>query len=376
MARVALVSSKYYPLTCGVGDYSMRVGNEFLAQGHEARVFTLAPADPHPAGPDLRVTAVSGGTPALRALAVSRALYAWRPDTILLQYTAQMFGAARFGSVGVPLLSALVRLNGARLILVAHELFTSWMPRPDLLLGSISYRVQLASLLPLANRTFVTTASRLDVTREMARLMGVAERIGLTRVGANALPVPRRRVDGRVRLGLFSTLAVGKRFDIALEAFRRIRERYPRAELVLAGDLGSANSYALRALKQAIDAHPYREAILLTGKLDLARIPEIVADIDVFLFPMDTGANTRSGTLPVALGSGVPVVATRGPETDELFRADENVIFAESLSGDAFARAAQRVLEDAALAERVGNGGLALYQEHLTWDRIARSLLA
>ena len=69
---------------------------------------------------------------------------------------------------------------------------------------------------------------------------------------------------------------------------------------------------------------------------------------------MHTGANTRSSTLPVALGTGLPVVAIRGVETDDLFIDGVNVLFADRLSGDSFAAA---VL---ALAERNASGRTAL----------------
>jgi glycosyltransferase involved in cell wall biosynthesis len=102
-----------------------------------------------------------------------------------------------------------------------------------------------------------------------------------------------------------------------------------------------------------------------------------VAALDVYLFPMDTGANTRSGTLPVALGSGLPVVATSGLETDAaLFRDSENILMAPSLDGDAFGAAALRALRDPMLAARVGEGARRLYVEYLSWDRITDDLLA
>jgi glycosyltransferase involved in cell wall biosynthesis len=92
---------------------------------------------------------------------------------------------------------------------------------------------------------------------------------------------------------------------------------------------------------------------------------------------MSTGANTRSSTLPVALGSRLPIVAVRGTETDlALFRDGENVIFARDMTGAAFAEASLRLLHDRATIERVAEGGRRLYETHLTWDRIVEHFLA
>ena len=92
---------------------------------------------------------------------------------------------------------------------------------------------------------------------------------------------------------------------------------------------------------------------------------------------METGANTRSSTLPSALGSGIPTVAVCGRETDlSLFRDGDNVAFADAMTERAFAVAALRLLQDPAARTRVGEGGRRLYAEHLSWQRIGDRLLA
>ena len=92
---------------------------------------------------------------------------------------------------------------------------------------------------------------------------------------------------------------------------------------------------------------------------------------------MSTGANTRSGTLPAALGAGVPVVAIRGAETDpKLFRDGENLVFAKQVSAPGFAEVALRLLRDPELSARVAEGGHRLYCENMTWAHTADQLLA
>jgi glycosyltransferase involved in cell wall biosynthesis len=242
-------------------------------------------------------------------------------------------------------------------------------------------RVQFAALLACCDQVFVTTGNRLDLVAPYCRALGrpLPEVI---RVGANALPAPRGApstddVQRAPRIGVFSTAAVGKRFDVVLDAFARIARQLPSAELVLIGDLGPPDRPAVKEIAQALHRHVARERIRVTGKLSLSEIASEVASLDVYLFPMSTGANTRSGTLPLALGSALPVVAISGAETDgALFRADDNIVFARELSGAAFADAALRVLRDPSLRLRVAAGARRLYAEHLTWQRIADQLLS
>ena len=129
---------------------------------------------------------------------------------------------------------------------------------------------------------------------------------GVARVGANALPVARVRRPGRLRVGVFSTLASTKRFDVVLDSFRLLHARHPEAELVLLGDFGSPDDPRVRALHAAVQAHPGRARIRIPGKLALDAIAREVSELDAYLFPMISGANTRSGTLPWLSARGCP----------------------------------------------------------------------
>jgi glycosyltransferase involved in cell wall biosynthesis len=269
------------------------------------------------------------------------------------------------------------RSAGARVTLIAHELFEPWLLRPDLMLAALTQRLQFAALLRNCDHVFVTTetrASQIALTCHLLRLPAP----GVVRVGANALPVRcDRGVKGGARLGVFSTAAVGKRFDVVLGAFSLVARELPSAELVIMGDLGPPERPLVREILDAARRHPAAARIRMTGKLALSEIAAEIACLDLYLFPMSTGANTRSGTLPVALGSGLPVVAVRGSETDlSLFKDRENILFAKQLSGRAFGGTALGLLRDPPLMERVGKGARRLYENELSWSRIADRLLA
>jgi glycosyltransferase involved in cell wall biosynthesis len=244
------------------------------------------------------------------------------------------------------------------------------------LIASVVQRMQLAALFRICHRAFVTTETRQRDLAPLCRLLHLPLP-SVVRVGPSALPQVREPARTSARIGVFSTANVGKRFDVILEAFEVIARERPDATLVLIGDLGSRDTPASRTLLRAIEQHPASARIRVTGKLDLEEVSREIQDLDVYLNPMETGANTRSSTLPTALGSGIPVVAVRGRETDSsLFVDRENVVFADALTGASLASAALEVLHDSALAVRVSAGGLALYDKSLSWPRIADRLLA
>jgi glycosyltransferase involved in cell wall biosynthesis len=373
--RFALLSPNYHPLTCGVGDHSMRLGGELLRRGHDAAVFTHAPATRNPVEPELPVFGAPAREPVALADAITRRIVDDGFSDVLIQYSARMWGASRFGSPALPLLAAQLAARGLSVTLIAHELFTPWRLRPDLTVGAALSRLQLGALMRSCGHIFVTTESR---RRSIgAAVAGIAPPRGLhvMRVGPNAVPVVRTQSGSGHRIGLFSTMAVGKRFDVVIDAFEAVARAHPDAELVLIGDLGPPTAGPRRALEARLGRSSSAARVRLTGRLPLSEIAQTVASLDLYLFPMDTGANTRSGTLPVALGAGVPTIATKGTETDPLFVHGDNVMFANGLTGPAFAEAALALFADRTLAERVGRGGRALYDRELSWPRITDAFL-
>jgi glycosyltransferase involved in cell wall biosynthesis len=242
--------------------------------------------------------------------------------------------------------------------------------------GAALLRSQFASIAAVAHRLYVTVEARARRVAGWLRAARIKSEVGVVRIGAGALPVERKPRPPGLRLGTFSTLGSGKRMEVVLDCFRLVAAERPDAELTLLGDFADSGETLLRQFETRLAAHPARDRIRVAGKQTLSAIAEEVSGLDVFLFPMDTGANTRSSTLPLALGSGLPVVATRGAETDDLFVDRENIVMADALQGEAFAAAALRIAGDPALAGRVSRGAEALYHDHLSWARIGERLLA
>ncbi len=375
--RFAIVSPNLYPRVCGVGDHSFRVGQELIRRGHEVELFSRAPAESHPEAPYLRVHGVAGATPLAIMARLDGEIDKFRPSVAIIQYTSQMWDAWRFGSPAVPWLARRLKKRGVPVILLAHELFVPFLRRPDLAVAAVLQRAQMLAMLGSVDDVFVSTGTRAKLIARYCRLVGApAPRV--IRIAPNAIPVPRRALErpGRFRIGHFSTVGVGKRFDVLLDAFRVVAAQRPEAELVLIGDLGPKDSPRVRQVEHWVAQHPARDHIRMTGKLSLEQVADEMSQLDLYVSSMETGANSRSGTLPLALGAGLPVVVVQGRETDpELFRDGENLLFAAGMSGPMFADAILRLMDDPAARARIGAAARRTYELEMSWPRTVDELL-
>jgi glycosyltransferase involved in cell wall biosynthesis len=376
--RFAMVTPNFHPRCCGVGDFTARLSDQLGRRGHEAAIFSRDPVQPHPEAPQVQAYGLAGRLPTAIARQASAAISRYRPTDVVIHYTAQMWDVWRFGSPAQVQLARQARGMGARVVLVAHELYIPYRARADLAVAASLQRLSFGAMLASSDRVFVTTETRAEAIREACRWLGVA-RPEVVRIGANALPTPRRRVPGPStppRIGVFSTAGADKRLDVILGAFAEIARALPGAELVLIGNLGSPEQPLVKKVNDEVARHPARDHIRLTGKLTLTQVAAEIADLDLYLHPMMSGANTRSSTLPTAFGSGLPVVALKGEDTDEIFRDGENLVFAREMSAPAFAAASLALLRDRAASARLAEGARRLYARHLGWDVITDRFLA
>lgn len=197
-------------------------------------------------------------------------------------------------------------------------------------------------------------------------------------------PDPTARAALRERYGLgqaptavcVSRLVARKGQDSLIEAWPRVVEQVPGAQLVVVG----WGPYAKR-LAQLKRASAARESIVLTGPVDSAELPGHVAMGDVFAMP----CRTRHGGLDVeglgivfleASATGLPVIAgTSGgaPETVEE-AVTGNVV--DGRDEDALVAALVRQLTDPELRARMGAAGRRLMTEQWTWPSLVDSLIS
>jgi glycosyltransferase involved in cell wall biosynthesis len=130
-----------------------------------------------------------------------------------------------------------------------------------------------------------------------------------------------------------------KGFDLALTALAKIRSRFPRIRLVMAGD-GPERS----RLEAQAHATGIRESVDFTGWVPPGTVPELIVASTLVLVPSRAGEGFCLAALQAGQ-AGRPVVAARVGGIPELVRDGETGILVEPGDPGALGRAVMELLE-------------------------------
>lgn len=171
-----------------------------------------------------------------------------------------------------------------------------------------------------------------------------------------------------------------KGFDHAIAALPAVLQRHPSARLVLAGPGDQAE---LRAIADSAGVAP---SVVFAGEMERRRLMALYAACDVFLLPTRTMADGDTEGFGVVFLEanllGRPVVAGRTGGTTDAVVDGETGLLVDGASPPAIAEAVLRLLDDPALAARLGRQGQARVQREFSpaaqqaaFNRLVRALV-
>jgi glycosyltransferase involved in cell wall biosynthesis len=158
-------------------------------------------------------------------------------------------------------------------------------------------------------------------------------------------------------------------YDIptAIEAFARIRERFPSARLTIAGSGPERERLEVLAAKVGVAG-----ATRFTGRLDHAEMAQLYRSADILLNPSRVD-NTPNSVLE-ALACGVPVVSTNVGGVPYIVRDGVTALLVEAGDPAAMAAAIEKLVTSPSLQASLRTEGRNEVQRY-TWPRVRVALL-
>jgi glycosyltransferase involved in cell wall biosynthesis len=171
-----------------------------------------------------------------------------------------------------------------------------------------------------------------------------------------------------VRILFVSRLIMRKGLQFLIEAVPDILQQANSPfEIKVVGD-GPDKEKLLQQIEQFGVAEKFR----FCGYIDHGKLPEYYLDADIFVLP--SLAEGMPNVVLEAMGSGLPVVATRVPGSEELIHHGENGYLVAPSDSQSLAQAIISLINDRVLRKRMGKQSKEIVSQY-TWKSIAEQYI-
>ncbi len=154
-------------------------------------------------------------------------------------------------------------------------------------------------------------------------------------------------------------------------AFRRFHATYPNSELLIVGD-GPARAELLDELG------PAAKSTHITGKVEMSRVPELLARMDIAVAPYPNLDDFYFSPLKIFeyMAAGLPVVASRIGDIPNYLSHDESAFLVEPGDPETLAAALRHCAANPAESLAMGTAGFRLAESKHSWDSVLDTALA
>ena len=199
------------------------------------------------------------------------------------------------------------------------------------------------------------------------RLADVREEIAVIPFGIDVsrfVYVDRHLGEG-IRIGIAKTLRPKYGIDVLIDAFAVLSRTYPHLELMIAGRGEHESTY-----KRKVRDMNLTDRIRFTGFVDNSKLPDFLANIDIFVMPSVSDGESFGVAALEASATGLPVVASRVGGVPEVVLDNYTGLLVEKQNVEQLAGAIKRLIESPDLRRKMGRAGREFVVENYDWNHI------
>ena len=200
---------------------------------------------------------------------------------------------------------------------------------------------------------------------------GLKEKFGISvKVVPNFIDLQKFPYDSSERKG-FQLLWVrafnsGYRPEIAVDALKHVRAKYPKATLTMVGpDKGTFSS-----TKELVGTHDLTDWVTFTGPVPNTELKDFFHSHDVYL--NTTTYESFGQAVFEAAACGIPIVSTKVGELPFVWKNEEDIIFCEQQTGASLCDAILRVFDDRGSMAECQRKARELAEKY-TWKNVRKA---
>jgi glycosyltransferase involved in cell wall biosynthesis len=214
----------------------------------------------------------------------------------------------------------------------------------------------------------------------------------LLRMAPEKNGVYRRRVNDQFQIDersflieYFGYIYRGKGIETLLNAFRMVVERKPQLHLLIVGEVAEWETIRRPdlplysdVLRNQVKELGLEDRVGWTGGYpwDSDAGSCYLRAADICVLPFDRGVYFNNSSFSAAAAHGLPIISTRAEVVEPAFVHEENVLLCPPKDPASMATAIERMVDDAALRQRLREGVRRMAHEWFSWEKVIERTLA
>ncbi len=323
--KVMLITGSFPPMRCGVGDYTEQLARTLVTDSKlQVAVLTSRAAGSVETHPEFDLFPIVGGWKWRELAAIFRAIHAWVPDLVHIQYPTQ-------GYFGEPLpwlpwlLPLCLRLAGISVVQTWHEIYSPWR---QLYVHGLILRLLCKGIVPgglvvvrEGYRKRMAASLRWVFLNKRVRFIpnaSVIPSVQLSVVDRAALRVKYARPSSHV-IVFFGFLHPKKRIELLFQIADS-----NSSHLVVIGDsfrgadfggcqhdsiVAETAAYRL-SLQQLAATEAWKGKVTMTGFMPAEEVARVIAAADAVVLPFLDGGGEWNTSIHAAQAQGTFVLTT------------------------------------------------------------------
>jgi glycosyltransferase involved in cell wall biosynthesis len=181
------------------------------------------------------------------------------------------------------------------------------------------------------------------------------------------------RLGEKMIIGFVGSLKPWHGTETLFEAFKSVHELHRATHLLIVGD-----GPTREALNEFARQNHFADAVTFTGKVSYKDIPEHIAAMDITVAPYTPNENFYFSPIKIFeyMAMGKPVVAGSIGQVQEIIAEGETGLLFTPGDIAEMNAVIQKLVDNAALRQRMGEQGRAWVARERTWDRNAEKVLS
>ncbi|KAA0258629.1 glycosyltransferase [Deferribacter autotrophicus] len=355
--RVGFIST-YPPIECGIATYTQYLTNALAKLNTDIYIISHYGANGKNVFPTFDYNDPDFATKTYSMMV------RFTPDIVHIQHEFALY-SGKFGTNVIPLILNF-KLSEIPVVTTMHTVYSDMSKEHKIITEAILYSSDKIIVHENYQKETIEQLFNIDLSKKVVVIPHGARNIELIVNAKKELHLPEDKI-ALLQIGYFRP---SKNFEITIEVFNQLAEKYKNIILIIAGKVRGIEHKDYRdKLFNLIEQSPFKDRIyLIRGQLSQKAFDTVLSASDIVILPYKI--NSQSGILAHCLAFGKPVITSQTPSMVQTLAKSKSGFACNSF--EEYLEKTSMLIDNEQLRKDMSKNAKDYVKNHISWDIIAK----